>query len=245
MKLINSHYLKLIFIFTIALLFFNSCSKKNDNSTSDNKTSSKDENVSPDKPFHVVFEVSGTTKGSVDAYYSGNKSKSTSAFDIGGQKINGTSYFDGDTKMMYIINEIGGKKMGIKMDSKAYSDQSDKGQVDINTFRDKIKGMDKIGTEEILGRQCDIYRSKDSSYSVSMYKESIPLKFSSGSGKILMVASKLETDITVNDDMFKPPQDVKYQDATEMMKQMKDPKSMKNLEEKSKEMEDVMKKYNK
>jgi hypothetical protein len=244
-KLMIFRNINLFLAIVISFSLLLGCNKKNDSTTSDNKTSPKDENISPDKPFHVVFDISGITKGTVDAYYNGKKSKSTSSLDIAGQKMNATAYFDGDTKMMYIVNEIAGMRMGIKMDSKAYSEQSDKGQVDVNTFRDKIKEMDKIGTEEILGRKCDIYRSKDSSYSVSMYKESIPLKFSSGSGKTVMVASKLETDITVTDEMFKPPQDVKYQDATEMMKDMKDKKNMKSLEDKTKEMEDVMKKYNK
>ncbi len=244
-KLIRTIHLSLFLLLVISFSFLEACSKKNDSTSGDNKTSPNDENVSPDKPFHVVFDISGVTKGSIDAYYSGNKSKSTSSMDIAGQKMNATAYFDGDSKMMYMVNDIGGIRTGIKMDAKAYSEQSSKGQPDVNNFRDQIKNMDKIGTEEILGRKCDIYRSKDTSYSVSIYKELIPLKFSSGSGKTVMVATKLETDISVTNDMFKPPQDVKYQDATEMMKEMKDRKNMKNLEDKSKEMEDALKKYNK
>ncbi len=202
----------------------------------------KTETFSPDNPFHVVFAMSGPTNGTVDAYYSGKKCRTQSSVDAAGQKMTANAYFNGgDT--VYIVSEFAGTKAGMKFSKMEYSQKKD--QMDITSFKDKLKDMDKIGSEEILGKNCDIYRAKDSSYTFSIYKETIPLKFSSAKGKMVMVATKIETDAKIPDDMFVPPADVKYTDGSEMMKDMKDPKNMENMKEKMKQMEDVMKNYKK
>ncbi len=242
-KVINVRNLNFFILLLISLFLIQGCGKKDGTSTGDNKTGNdKDESFSPDKPFHVVFSMSGTTNGTVDAYYSGKKCRTQSSIDAAGQKMSAGGYFnEGDT--VYMVSEFAGTKTGLKFSKMEFAQKKD--QMDITSFKDKIKNMDKIGSEEILGRNCDIYRAKDSSYSFSLYKETIPLKFSSGKGKIVMVATKLETDAKIPDDMFVPPADVKYTDETGMMKDMKDPKNMENMKEKMKQMEDVMKNYKK
>jgi len=235
----------------------NGCGKKDENtssgdknkneSTSEDKKSS-DDLISKDSPVHVVFEISGTMQGTVDAYYHNNKSKSTSTMSIAGQKMSASAYFDGG-EYVYIISDVAGIKTGMKYKRDEYQNQKKEGEFDAVTFKEQLKNMDKVGTEEILGKQCDIYRSKDGKYQMSIYKEMVPLKFSSGEGKMVMVAKEFDTDVNISDDIFTPPADTKYMDATEMLDGMKDMKNMKdkmkNLEEKSKEMEDVMKKYTK
>lgn len=140
-------------------------------------------------------------------------------------------------------------KTAMKYKRDEYQEQKKEGEFDAVTFKDQLKNMDKIGTEEILGKQCDIYRSKDGKYQMSIYNEMVPLKFSSGEGKMVMVAKEFDTNAKFSDDIFTPPADTKYMDATEMMDGMKDMKNMKdkmkNLDDKAKEMEDIMKKYNK
>ena len=245
-KAVEALKLNFIILILLSFIFIQGCGKKDttgDKTVSkSDKTSTKDDNISLDKPFHVIFDISGTSKGTVDAYYNGKKARSTSSIDIQGQKMSATAYFDSDNKIMYMINEIGGTKTGMKMDMKAMETKNFGDNVDITNFKDKLKEMDKIGSEEILGRQCDIYKSKDGKYQISVYKETIPLKFSSGEGKMVLVATKLETDVKVTDDMFTPPSDVDYKDASGLMKDMK---NMKSYEDKSKEMEDVLKKYKK
>src|SRR5205085_8732691 len=130
----------------------------------------------------------------------------------------------------------------MKMDTKAFSDKDKDDKIDITNFKDKLKEMDKIGSEEILGRQCDIYKSKDGKITISVYKETIPLKFSAGDGKMVMVASKLETDVKVTDDMFVPPSNIEYKDETNTMKDMK---NMDKSGDKTKQMEEMIKKYKK
>jgi hypothetical protein len=234
----------LVSVFVIA-----GCSKKDgstgDEKKSDSKSDSKSESFSPDKPFHVIFSISGASTGTVDGYYSGKKSFAKSEMEIAGMKNSATVYFNGgDT--LYMISDMMGKKTGMKFAKNDFSKGKD--QMDVYTFKDKLKDMDKIGSEEILGKQCDIYRAKDSSYSISLYKETVPLKFSGRGGKMVMVATKYEEDAKVDDSMFEPPKDINYIDASNMMKDMKnmkDPKNMENMKDKLKEMEDVMKNYKK
>lgn len=257
---LQKHFLTFFFMFLLIVFISaagSGCGKKDENtstpdkdkneSTSEDKKSS-DDMISKDSPVHVVFEISGTMQGTVDAYYYNNKSKSTSIMSIAGQKMSASAYYDGG-EYVYIISDVAGMKNGMKYKREEYQKQKKEGEFDAVTFKEQLKNMDKVGSEEVLGKQCDIYRSKDGKYQISIYNEMVPLKFSSAEGKIVMVAKEFDTNAKVTDEMFTPPANVKYLDATEMMDGMKDMKNMKdkmkNLEDKSKEMEDVMKKYTK
>ncbi|MBZ0203212.1 MAG: hypothetical protein K8I03_09375 [Ignavibacteria bacterium] len=232
----------------------NGCGKKDGNTTSGDKEKSGDnksevsDKLSTDSPIHVKFDISGTMSGTVDAYYHKTKSKSTSNMSIAGQKMSASAYFDGGD-YVYIISEAAGMKTGLKYKKDEYDKQKKEGEFDAVTFKDQLKNMDKIGTETILDKQCDIYKSKDGKYQMSIYKEMVPLKFSTAEGKMVMVAKEFETDAKYSDDIFTPPADVNYVDAADMFNGMKDMKNMKdkmkNLDDKTKEMEDIMKKYSK
>ncbi|MGH2574076.1 MAG: hypothetical protein ACRDFC_00070 [Ignavibacteria bacterium] len=242
------NYLNLFFILMLSFIVIHGCGKKDDTSKTDGKTESKTpgdiSDFSPDKPFNVEFEVAGTMTGKINGYYAGKKARIESTMSIQGQKMSSTAYSDGE--MVYIVSEIAGIKTGMKMDAKKYAEMSSKkeGQVDITSFKDRLKDYSKEGTEEILGKKCDIYKSKDGSHKISVYKETIPLKFDFG--KMTFTATKVETDVKVTDDMFTPPSDVKYIEMEEMMKGAEDMKDkMKNLDEKTKELEEQMKKYSK
>jgi hypothetical protein len=240
-KKISLHiYSTLFFVCLFLLVLLNSCGKKESSKT---ETGDVGE-FSADKPFHVIYEIKGNVTGTIDAIYSLKKSRTISNMDMKGQKITSTTYTDG--QMVYMVSEIGGMKMGTKMDVKKYSEQSGKkeGQYDISSFKERLKEYDKVGTEKILGRKCDIYQSKDGKFKMSIYKEALPLKFDFGT--MAFTATKIETDVKVSDDTFNPPQDVKYVEMDEMFKDAgKTKENMKNLEEKTKELQDAMKKYNK
>jgi hypothetical protein len=240
-----------VFLALLVISFFAAgCGKKNDSTkTGDNKeTSSSDdkssgEDVSTDSPIHVKMNISGTMNGTVDAFYHNKKSKSTSQMEISGRNITATMYFDGG-EYVYILSETAGMKTGMKYKRDEYAKSQKEGEFDALTFKDQLKNMDKIGEEVILGKKCDIYKSKDGKYQFSIYKEMVPLKFSSGEGKMVMEAKEFETDAKFSDDIFTAPTDVKYTDATEMMKDMKNMNDkMKDLDKGTKQMEDVLKKY--
>lgn len=246
--MIKFKYLNLILALFLGIFLISSCGKKEGSTTdgkTDSKTDSKKDDFSPDKPFHVLFSISGTKTGTVDAIYAGKKARTESTMNTEGMTISAIAYFNGgDT--VYMVSEVGGMKTGMKFAKSDFS--KDKNQVDMYSFKDKLKDMDKIGTEEIIGKKCDIYRAKDSSYTISVYNETVPLKFSTGSGKMVMTATKYDTDVKISDEMFNPPKDINFTDAGGMMKdmqKMKDPKNMQDMKDKMKEMEDVMKNYKK
>ncbi|MCC6865363.1 MAG: hypothetical protein IT280_04305 [Ignavibacteria bacterium] len=260
MKNLRSIYkINLILILLLAILFLNGCGKKDDSTSKsdDNKTESTDNNnsndnatFSKDKPFMVEFEVTGGEKGkgTIEAIYDGKKCRSTTKFDTDGKKFSATAYFDGGD-VVYTVSEVAGVKMGMKFDKKKFSDSKD--NFDVNTYRDYLDQMEKIGEEEILGYKCDIYKHKDKNFTVSLYDKTVPLRMGSADGKTYMKAIKFEKDVKTTPDMFKAPEDVKYIDMTNMledMKKMGDQKNGKNLQDlkdKTKEMEEIMKNYKK
>jgi len=239
-------YFTIPFLLLIISLFIG-CGKKDDGTKlSDKKESSndskKESDISSDSPIKVDFKIGGTMNGTVTAIYYKTKARTQSNIEMGKQKMSATAYYNGgDT--MYIVTEIMGIKSGMKVKKGDYGKKE--GEIDAITFKDHLKNMDKIGTEEILGKQCDIYKSKDGKYQFSIYNEMVPLKFSSGEGKMVMEATKFETDVKVDDNTFTPPSDVKYLDAGDMMKDLKNPKDINNLKDKAKEMEEMMKQYKK
>ena len=237
-----------LFMLILSLTLLYSCGKKDDGTKSgDNKDSKsdskKDEGISFDKPIHVEFKIAGSVTGTLNAIYFQKKARSESTYETGGRKMSATGYFDGG-EYMYMVTDFGGQKMGMKIKKDEMGKKED--QIDALTFKDKLKEMDKIGTEEIIGRKCDIYKTKDGKTQMSIYKETIPLKISNGEGKMVMEATKLETDVKVDDNTFTPPSDVTYMDASDMMKDLKNSKEdMKDLKDKTKQMEEMMKKYKK
>lgn len=240
-------FLNIILFVSFVCFALVGCGKKDDSgNTSGNKSDKKSsDELNPGKPFYVEFEIKGSEKGTgkMSAYYAEKKVRSQSTMEVSGQKMTATAYYDGG-EYMYMVSEFGGIKQGMKMKKDEFGKKE--GEYDVYTFKDKLKEMDKIGEEEIIGRKCEIYKSKDGKYTISLYKEMVPLKFSSGDGKAFMVATKFETDVKVTDDMFTPPSDVKYTDATDMMKDLKNKTgNMDEMKDKMKEMEDAMKKYKK
>lgn len=254
-NVINFTVLNLFFVFIMTFGFV--CGKSDGNSTGDNKSGDNtkkestdkksDNSFSKDEPFMVEFEVSGREKGNgtVSAIYHGKKCRSTSSFDVEGKKMSATAYFDGGD-IVYTVSEVAGMKMGFKFDKSKFSDSKD--NMDVNTFREYLDKMEKVGEEEIIGYKCEIYKFKDKDVTVSIYNKTVPLRMGNINGETYLKAKKLETDVKVTDDMFTAPTDVKYTDMSGMledMKKMGNDKNMKDLKDKTKELEDAMKNYKK
>lgn len=237
----------LIFSLTFLMFIFliNGCGKKDSTSTDDKKTDSKSETksdsketISLDKPVYVEFEVTGDMTGNVKAYYVNKKFKSENTMKVAGNEMKSTIYSDGQT--MYTVSEIGGVKTGMKMDASKYNDPSKGDNFDITSFKERMKDFTKVGEEDIIGKHCDIYQSnKNPDLKISVYKDLFPLKVQSK--KMTMVATKLDRDVNINEDIFTPPSDVKYMDMDNMMKDLKNPDKLKDAQEQMKQMEEQMK----
>jgi hypothetical protein len=164
--------------------------------------------------------------------------------NIAGKDVKNTVISDGS--VVYSITDMNGVKMGMKFDAASFSDPSKRkgDQIDISSFKDRMKDYTKIGEEDILGRHCDIYQSnKSPNLKMSVYKDLIPLKIQSE--KMTMVATKIDKDVDVSDDIFTPPSDVKFTDMGTMMEDLKNPDKMKDMKEQMKQMEEGMKNYKK
>ena len=176
--------------------------------------------------------------GTVTAIYAGKKCRSTSSFDVGGKKMSATAYFDGGD-IVYTVSEVAGMKMGFKIDKTKFADSKD--NVDVNSFRDYLDKMEKIGEEEILGYKCEIYKHKDKNVTVSLYDKTVPLRMGTADGKTYMKAIKFEKDVKVTDDMFKAPTDVQYRDMSGMLEDAKKLGENKDMKDKQKQVEEMMK----
>jgi len=240
---------KLVLTAILAFAFVQGCGKKDtttttDDKKSDNRTTDVKDITSLDKPVYVEFQLTGDVNGTMKTYYKIKKVRSESLMKIGGNDAKSTMYYDGTT--IFTVTEVGGMKSGMKMDATKYYDPNNKDNkaFDITSFKERIKDYTKVGEEEIIGKHCDIYQSnKDPELKMSVYKELIPLKIQKG--KMTMVATKLDMDVNVSDDMFNPPADVKYMDMNDMMKDMKNPNKMKDAQEQLKQMEEGLKNYKK
>ena len=206
--------ISLVLIFMLSAIFIFSCGKKNENVKTEDKSSTEKststDEISPSSSFMVTFDITGKVTGKTKNYYDNKKMRVDNEMSIGGQKISSQVISDGE--WVYIISEYGGKKMGMKMNVKYYTeDQQKKGEFDISSFRDKLKTYQKTGTEEILGKQCDIYKVNDKT-TISVYKDMIPLKVVATGGDMTMVATSYEINPKVPDDFFTPPSGVEYKE---------------------------------
>ena len=201
------------------------------------KMKRKPRTISENTPIHYVMEATGDIQGTYDIYAKGKNVKLTMDATMQGHKTNTEMYSDGN--MMYMITEIAGNKTGMKMDPKKFKEQNEeKKEFNPMNFREGCKDCEKIGTEEIIGKPCIIYQDKHG-IKYSVYNEQMPLKVVMP--KVTMTAKSLEINASFSDDVFTVPKDINYIEMDKMM-DMKDPKNMKD---KLKEMEDVMKNYKK
>ena len=131
------------------------------------------------KSGHIQYKISGQSNGTEDLYWSNFGEKEAryakTTINIFGmnQSTNTISYMDGDWSYSYDPKSNVASKMNYK---EFMGDMADKNPQD---FRDEMLatyGGEKIGTEKILGKKCDVYKlTKMNDYKVWIYK-GLPLK---------------------------------------------------------------------
>ncbi|MBS1492698.1 MAG: hypothetical protein JST55_04275 [Bacteroidetes bacterium] len=203
-----------------------SCGKKEstttDSKTSDTKTStdSKTESsgnteVSSLSDFTIKYELTGKVKGDLTTYKKGKRFMQNLVMDIQGAKMKTDNYFD--DKYAYMVMDVMGKKMGTKIDIAKYREEGAKEgkDIDYNNMMDYLKDKKKVGTETILGKECDIYETgKD--VKISVWKGAIPMKISTPA--MTMTATSLEMKADVSEASMDPPKDIEYTDVSGMTK---------------------------
>jgi hypothetical protein len=203
---------KLYFLALIlsAVILLNGCGKKKDSpDAKDKKTDKKEISYSEGSSYHIKYESkSPEEKGSMDFYFKGKSAKIEVSMMVGDKKNDASMYYA--DKTVYMITEIEGKKMGMKMDVNENKDS----EFDIVNIKDKLKDYEKMGTDDVLGYKCDIYKTKDGTL-ISIYNDAFGLKIVDKNKKEV-VATVFEQDVKLADDFFTAPKDVEYMDMGNM-----------------------------
>ena len=192
----------LLIVFVLSLAFIAGCSK------------GKNVDLSENTPVHVKYDVTGKDPGTLDVVYKGKNAKMEITMMKEGKPM--TMQMILKDKTMYTVMDEGGKKMGFKND--VTNDESMKDFYAMLDAKDKIKEMEKTGSEEVLGYKCDIYKDKKGDI-LSIYKEKAPLKIVS-KDNVSMTATLFEPNVKIADDAFEPPKDVEFMDMNAMQQNM-------------------------
>jgi len=196
-----------------AIILLNGCGKKKESTDSkEPKTEQKkDVSFSESAGYHIKYESkSPEEKGTMDLFFKGKSAKIDLNMVEGDKKNNALMYYA--DKVVYVITEMEGKKIGMKMDVSKNKDSD----LEIVNIKDKLKDYEKTGTDEELGYKCDVYKTKDGSL-ISVYKDIFGLKIIDNKKKEI-VATAFEQDVKLADDFFTPPKDVEMMDMDNLIK---------------------------
>lgn len=204
----------LTFILCVALLL-NGCGKKEgsgdkkDEKTEQKTEQKKDISFSENANYHLKYEAkSGNEKGTMDFYFKNKNARIELNFVEGEKKNNAKMYYA--DKVVYMITEMEGKKVGMKMDISESKDAD----MEIVNVKEKLKDYEKLGTDEVLGYKCDVYKTKEGT-KLSIYKEVFALKIVDTKNNEF-VATAFEQDVKLADDFFIAPKDVEYMDFSKL-----------------------------
>lgn len=246
-KSINFKSLNIVIALFLIFSLFVGCGKKDDSTTktegnkTEESTDSKSLDISETTPIHYEMEATGDMKGTWEVWAKGKKAYVKMNYEAAGHNMNSEMWMTEDA--MYTLSDIGGKKMGMKMDPRKWMEEN-KNKNDFNpmSFKEGCKDCEKVGEEEVIGKKCVIYKDKHG-IKYSVYQEKVPLKIVME--KVTMQAKSLDIGAKISDDMFEPPKDVEFVEMDKMMEGMKDTKNMNKMKENLKELEDAMKNYKK
>jgi len=218
-----------IVLIVFSLLALYSCGKKDtgstDSKTTDSKTStdSKSESsgnkeVTASGDFTIKYDLTGKVKGDVVTYKKGNRIRQDINMDVKGAKMITNSYYD--DKFVYTVMDIMGKKVGTKIDISKYKSEGAKEgkDIDYKDMENYLKDKKKVGTETILGKECDIYETAKG-VKLSVTKQYIPLKIETE--PMTMVAVSMSDKVSISDSEMDVPKDVSFSDVNGMLKNMK------------------------
>lgn len=207
-----------LFYLIIAVIFF-SCGKDNKKESTGEKTDTRDTSTvsagSDSKntdlmsnDFIINYDISGKMSGSMSMYRDGDKIKQIMNMEVMGVKTSSNIYIMND--VVYTITDVGGTKFGNKINLDEYNKKNRSTGETITDFKDFEKFLsDKkiIGTEEILGKKCDIYETAKG-IDVSIYDKRYILKIKSP--EFTAVATEMDPSPTFSANEFEIPDDVNF-----------------------------------
>ena len=211
--------LKSLFLLLAVLIFVNGCGKKDQTAGDDKKEKSKTEEkkdvkMDENSSFHMTYVISDEKEKNMEMelYRKGDKVKTIIDTKSKDGSVKAVAFMNKD--VAYMITEIAGKKIGMKMNIKEMKDEKGMNK-DIINAKEFLKDCTKSGSEDVIGYKCDIYKCKDDK-TFYMYKELVPLKIITKTGTI--EAKSFEADVKLSDDFFNEPKDVEYMDMNDLQK---------------------------
>lgn len=218
--------LKLLFLIAV-FITLQSCSKNQNQNTTGNNTDSAGNNTSsttssnnnngsatgktPEQimsnGFQITYKITGMMNGDADITVKDKKSKMEMNYGMQGQNINMTNFTD--SEYIYMMMDMGDMKQNTKMKIKDKT-KRDPSQMDYSALREELKKYKKIGTETIIGKECDIYELSPGA-TISVYDNMIPLKIKTEG--MTMEATGLDLEESISENDVAPPADVTFKEV--------------------------------
>jgi len=173
----------------------------------------------------IEFELSGAQSGKETVYFDDwgyREAKYTEAeLNIGGftQKNSSITIMEG--KMIYSIDLA--TNTGTKVENTMFDGLEDQDMEEIGEKMMKEMGGEKIGTEQVLDRECDVWEIKHMGSKTWVWK-SIPLKTELNMGMQMNIVATSITEGNVPAEKFKIPEGITFQDVgnlDDIMKKLK------------------------
>lgn len=224
-----------IIVLFMSLVTLTSCGKKDSTETTgDNKESKEtgsnessgegDDVDMSSGEFVIEYEMEGSdVKGTMTLSKKGDDFKTEMNGNFGGMEGGKSmALYDGD--YVYTVIEMGGKKTGMKL--KVDEFKKDKDNFDMKDIDKQLDKYKKVGTETILGKECEIYDTGEGT-TMSVYNKKAVLRVKSKD--MTMTATKMDANPNLSSSDFDVPSDVEFIDMEDMMKGMKNMKNLENL----------------
>ncbi|HRE40563.1 MAG TPA: hypothetical protein PLG90_04455 [Ignavibacteria bacterium] len=217
--------IKFLFLFVL-FVSLQSCSKENqqtgNNTSSDGKTetgnntenkgssgnSSGDLENLASNGFEITYQISGMMEGTSTTTVKNKRFKSAMKYGMAGQNIDIKSYSDGD--WIYTIMDMGVMKKNTKMKISEDMKSKDPTNIDYGTLKEQLAKYKKVGTETIIGKECDIYEMSPGA-TMSVYNNMIPLKIKSEG--MTLEATSLNLDANISESDLDPPGGITYEEV--------------------------------
>ena len=177
----------------------------------------------PIKSGIIEYKVSGLQTGTETIYFDdwGMKEAKYTKTEM---KIAGTSqeedrvtYIDGAWNYTYDAIQKSGTKLKNPLFEVA-KHMKEKGLKALGEKMMKDMGGEKVGQEEILGKDCEVWEVKNMKTKIWIWNN-IPFKTESNLMQTITVeATSFEENASIPTDKLSPPKDVEFQDISKMMK---------------------------
>ncbi|MFZ2323392.1 MAG: hypothetical protein WAV89_06830 [Ignavibacteriaceae bacterium] len=212
--------MKKIFLFSFAILFTFALVSCGDNTKDDSQNPDKDKASKFQKRYGVKsgiieYELSGSQEGTKTLYFDDwgmrQAEYTRSVLSVGGytKAMNLVNIIDGEYQYIINLDQKSGTKTRNPIIKEMEALKNEKG---FNEFGEQMilkMGAEKTGSENFLGKNCDVYEMKNSGTKLWVW-EWIALKTETQSRSITLssAAKKIETNVQIPGAKFQIPEKV-------------------------------------